>query len=78
MIGSLIVGAIIGGIAGFFMHRERKAGCLVNIVVGLLGSALGQGLCGTWGPSLSGMALIPSILGAVILLAFANFISSKR
>lgn len=78
MIGSLIVGAIIGGIAGFFMHRERKAGCLVNIVVGLLGSALGQGLFGTWGPSLSGMALIPSILSAVILLAFANFISSKR
>ena len=62
MIGSLIVGAIIGGIAGFFMHRERKAGCLVNIVVGLLGSALGQGLFGTWGPSLSGMALILSLI----------------
>ncbi|MGI1769594.1 GlsB/YeaQ/YmgE family stress response membrane protein, partial [Streptococcus uberis] len=36
-----------------------------------------QALLGTWGPSLAGMALIPSIIGAVIVVIVTSFILSK-
>ncbi|MTB36573.1 GlsB/YeaQ/YmgE family stress response membrane protein, partial [Streptococcus uberis] len=38
---------------------------------------IGQALLGTWGPSLAGMALIPSIIGAVIVVIVTSFILSK-
>ncbi|WP_359976012.1 GlsB/YeaQ/YmgE family stress response membrane protein, partial [Kitasatospora sp. NPDC048722] len=40
-------------------------------------SGPGQALLGTWGPSLAGMALIPSIVGAVIVVAVVSFFLSK-
>jgi uncharacterized membrane protein YeaQ/YmgE (transglycosylase-associated protein family) len=48
-------------------------GWIANIVAGLVGSALGQALLGSWGPSLAGMALVPSIIGAVILVLIVSF-----
>ncbi|MGT2660104.1 GlsB/YeaQ/YmgE family stress response membrane protein, partial [Streptococcus urinalis] len=38
---------------------------------------LGQALLGTWGPSLAGMALIPSIIGAVIVVLVTFFVLAK-
>lgn len=35
-------------------------GIIANIIAGLLGSSVGQALFGTWGPTLAGMALVPS------------------
>ena len=68
LIWSLIVGAIIGAIAGAITNRGAAMGWIANIVAGLIGAWIGQGLLGTWGPSLAGMALIPSIIGAIILI----------
>ncbi|MBY7147523.1 GlsB/YeaQ/YmgE family stress response membrane protein, partial [Levilactobacillus brevis] len=45
---------------------------------GLIGSWLGQSLLGTWGPSLAGMALVPSILGAIILVLIVSTIFGMR
>ncbi|WP_152993783.1 GlsB/YeaQ/YmgE family stress response membrane protein, partial [Lactococcus lactis] len=44
---------------------------------GLVGSFVGQALLGTWGPSLAGMALIPSIVGAVLVVAVVSFFLSR-
>lgn len=74
LIWTLIVGAIIGVIAGALTSKDMPAGWIGNIVAGLVGSWLGQSLFGTWGPSLAGMALIPSIIGAVILVAIVSWI----
>ncbi|ABJ67963.1 GlsB/YeaQ/YmgE family stress response membrane protein [Pediococcus pentosaceus] len=74
LIWTLIVGAIIGVIAGALTSKDMPAGWIGNIVAGLVGSWLGQSLLGTWGPSLAGMALIPSIIGAVILVAIVSWI----
>lgn len=74
LIWTLIVGAIIGVIAGALTSKDMPAGWIGNIVAGLVGSWLGQSLLGTWGPSLAGMALIPSITGAVILVAIVSWI----
>ena len=70
---SLIVGAIIGVIAGAITSKGKSMGWISNIAAGLVGSALGQALLGSWGPKLAGMALIPSIIGAVILVAIVSF-----
>ena len=72
-IWSLIVGAIIGVIAGALTGKGGSMGWIANILAGLVGAAIGQALLGSWGPSLAGMALIPSIIGAVILVAVVSF-----
>ncbi len=74
---TLIVGAIIGVIAGAITNRGGSMGWIANIVAGLVGSAIGQGLLGSWGPSLAGMALVPSIIGAVIVVAVVSFFLSR-
>ena len=73
MIWSLIVGAIIGVIAGAITNKGKSMGWIANILAGLVGSFVGQALLGSWGPSLAGMALIPSIVGAVIVVAVGSF-----
>lgn len=73
MIWSLIVGAIIGVIAGAITNKGKSMGWIANILAGLVGSFVGQALLGSWGPSLAGMALIPSIVGAVIVVAVVSF-----
>ncbi|MGR8838485.1 GlsB/YeaQ/YmgE family stress response membrane protein [Leuconostoc falkenbergense] len=72
MIWSLIVGAIIGAIAGALTNRGESMGWISNIIAGLVGSAIGQALLGHWGPDLAGMAVIPSIIGAVILVLLVS------
>ena len=78
MIWSLIVGGFIGFIAGAITKKGGAMGIIANIVAGLIGSSVGQSLFGTWGPSLAGMALIRSIIGAVIVVAVVSFFFGKR
>lgn len=75
----LIVGAIIGGVAGALVNRGDSKGCLFNVIAGLVGSALGQKLFGDdWGGHLAGMALVPSILGAIIIVAIVSIFMKKQ
>ena len=53
-------------------------GWIANIFAGLIGSAIGQGILGSWGPSLAGMAIIPSIIGAIILVLIVSAIFGVR
>ena len=77
-IWSLIVGAIIGAIAGAITKKGDSMGWIANIIAGLVGSMIGQSILGHWGPSLAGIALIPSIIGAVILVAVVSFFVGKK
>ncbi|EJP23071.1 transglycosylase associated protein [Peptostreptococcaceae bacterium AS15] len=78
MIWSLIVGGFIGFIAGGITKKGGAMGIIANIIAGLLGSSVGQSLFGTWGPSMAGMALVPSVLGAVIVIAVVSFFFGKK
>ena len=78
MIWSIIVGGFIGFIAGVITKKGGAMGIIANIIAGLLGSSVGQALFGTWGPTLAGMALVPSILGAVIVIAVVSFFFGKK
>lgn len=75
---SLIVGGLIGALAGGITSREVPAGMIGNIIAGLVGAWLGQSLLGTWGPSLAGMAIVPSIIGAVVLVLIVSAIFGLR
>ena len=70
MIWSLLVGAFIGWIGSLLTNKNRLAG--------LIGSAVGQSLFGHWGPRLAGMAVIPSVLGSVIVIAVVSFFFGKK
>ena len=76
MLTSIIAGAIIGMIAGALTSSDDGRGCLGNIIFGLAGSWTGQLPFGGWGPQFAGMALVPSVFGAVLLVAI--FSSSRR
>jgi len=78
MIWSLIVGAIIGAVAGAITNRGEPMGWISYIIAGLVGSAIGQGILGHWGTSFAGMAIIPSIIGAVILVLIVSAIFGIR
>ena len=70
----LIVGGVIGLIAGALTGRGQSMGWIANILAGLIGSSIGQALLGSWGPQVAGMAIVPSILGAIILVLIVSFV----
>ena len=77
-IWTLFVGAVIGAIASGLVDKRNKKGCIFNIIAGLLGSSLGHKLFGAdWGGHLAGMALVPSVLGAVIVVAIASLFTRR-
>ena len=78
MLWAIIVGGFIGLIAGGITKKGGSMGIIANIFAGLVGSSVGQSLFGAWGTSLAGMALIPSILGAVIVVAVVSFFLGKK
>ena len=79
----LIVGALIGAVAGHLMRES--GGIIMNAVVGIAGSALGGWLLSPYfgGGTInqgdfSVTSLVVSLLGAVILLAIVNLFRRRR
>ena len=61
------------------MTKKRGSmGIVANVLAGLVGSSVGQHFLGSWGPSLAGMALIPSVLGAVVVVAVVSALLGKK
>ncbi|HEK9434532.1 TPA: GlsB/YeaQ/YmgE family stress response membrane protein, partial [Streptococcus equi subsp. zooepidemicus] len=57
--------------------KGGSMGWIANIAAGLIGSYVGQALFGSWGLTLAGMALFPSIIGAVIVVIITSFVLNK-
>lgn len=68
----LIIGAIIGAIAGAI--TKTPLGWILNIIAGLIGSYVGEMVLGSWGPHVADMAIIPSIIGAVVVVIVASLV----
>ena len=75
---TLIIGALIGVIAGAITKKGGSMGWIANIVAGLVGSAIGQKLLGKKEKKIAGMALVPSIIGAVIVVAVVSFFIGRK
>ncbi|WP_291454562.1 GlsB/YeaQ/YmgE family stress response membrane protein [Abiotrophia sp. HMSC24B09] len=78
MIWSIIVGGLIGLVAGSLTKKRSSMGIVANVLAGLVGSSVGQHFLGSWGPSLAGMALIPSVLGAAVVVAVVSALLGKK
>jgi uncharacterized membrane protein YeaQ/YmgE (transglycosylase-associated protein family) len=81
---ALVVGGVAGWLASLVMNRDASMGIFWNIVVGCVGSIIGNmvagPLLGMTGSvqefSLTG--LVVAVIGAVILLAIVNLIQRGR
>lgn len=73
----LIIGTIVGAIASMIVGDSGAGGCLKNSIAGLVGSFVGERLFGDWGFHLAGIAIIPAILGAVIVIIILQFIMNR-
>lgn len=72
----IIIGLIAGWIAGK-ISRGRGFGCLVNIILGLVGAVIGGWIFTRLGISALGVlgSLAAAVVGAVILVAIARLFS---
>lgn len=81
---ALIVGGIAGWLASVLMKRDASMGVFLNIVVGCVGSVIGNALAGPLlGVSgsvqeFSLTGLLVAVLGASVLLGIVNLIRRGR
>lgn len=70
IIGTIVVGLIVGALARFVLPGEQKMGWILTILLGIGGSML-AGFVGQamgWYAAGQGAGWIASVLGAVVLL----------
>lgn len=70
----LIVGGLIGWLAGVILGKDIPGGIIGNIIAGLIGSAIGGSLLSDFGPVWGGIAIIPALIGSIILILVVSFI----
>ena len=74
LIGMIIVGGIIGWIAGLIMGKDIPGGILGNIIAGIVGSWVGTAILGHWGPQLGKIPIFPALLGSIILIFLISLV----
>ncbi|EEL87450.1 GlsB/YeaQ/YmgE family stress response membrane protein [Bacillus cereus] len=74
MIWYLIVGGILGWFASLITGKDVPGGVIGNIIAGIIGSWLGSLLLGKFGPVIGGFAIIPALIGAIILIFIVSFL----
>jgi uncharacterized membrane protein YeaQ/YmgE (transglycosylase-associated protein family) len=81
---ALIVGGVAGWLASKVMNRDASMGIFWNIVVGILGSVIGNLIAGpllginTSVQEFSITGLVVAIVGAVVLLGIVNLVQRGR
>ena len=80
LIGTLIIGLIVGAVAKFFMPGKDPSGCLITILIGIAGSFI-AGYLGRmlgWYQEGQSAGFIMSVLGAVLLLFLYRLFTGKK
>lgn len=77
----LIAGGLIGWVASLLMRTDGEQGVVLNVLVGIVGAAIGGwlispmvGVATINDGMLSMGSLVVSLLGAIVLLAIVNLI----
>ncbi|MEH7413777.1 GlsB/YeaQ/YmgE family stress response membrane protein [Neobacillus drentensis] len=73
-IWSLIIGGIIGWLAGLILGRDIPGGIIGNIIAGFIGAWLGSLILGGWGPVIGGFYILPALIGAIVLVFVLSLI----
>ncbi len=76
LLGWIVIGILAGWLTGRLMRGEGY-GILVDLALGLIGAVIGGWIFGQLGIAANGFlgSLTTAIVGAVILVAIARFIS---
>lgn len=71
IIGSIVIGLIVGGLARLVMPGKQNIGMIMTIVLGALGSFLGAWICYKLGyqNANGGFQVIPFLVGIIIAIA---------
>ncbi|TDL98971.1 GlsB/YeaQ/YmgE family stress response membrane protein [Macrococcus brunensis] len=70
----LIMGGLIGWVAGMIMGTDIPGGKIGNIIAGLLGASIGGSLLGHWGPEIWGVYILPALVGTILLIAIVSIV----
>ncbi|WP_209349149.1 GlsB/YeaQ/YmgE family stress response membrane protein [Pontixanthobacter sp. CEM42] len=80
---ALIVGGVAGWLASMVMNRDASMGIFWNIVVGCVGSVIGNVIANQFGIvgsvkefSLTGLGV--AVVGAIVLLGIVNLVQRGR
>jgi uncharacterized membrane protein YeaQ/YmgE (transglycosylase-associated protein family) len=77
-----IAAIIIGGVAGWLAEQFMKSemGLLMNIVLGIIGAAVGSAILSFFGINLGGWIgyLIAGFIGAVLLIGIVRMVRGTR
>jgi uncharacterized membrane protein YeaQ/YmgE (transglycosylase-associated protein family) len=79
IIGTIIVGAIVGALARWLMPGEQKMGWILTILLGI-GGSMAAGFVGQaigWYHAGQGAGWIASVLGAIVLLWVVGKVRAK-
>jgi len=78
LVFTLLVAFFCGWVADKVLPGSVPYGWIGAIVFGLLGSWVGGILLGDAGPDIGGIAVIPAIVGAVVLALLADLVFKTR
>lgn len=77
----IVFGALAGWIASLIMGTNRQQGCLIDIIVGIVGAFLGGFVFSLFGgQGVTGFniwSLIVAVIGAIILLAIVKAVRKR-
>ena len=78
----ILLGLLAGGLAKFIMPGKDPGGCLVTMLIGIVGALIGGFIGSTLlGRTVTGLDLVSlglAVLGSVILLAVYRLIIGRR
>ena len=80
IIGTIIVGLIVGFVAKLLMPGKDPGGFIITILLGIVGSVVGRWLgqaLGFYGPD-EAAGWLMSILGAILLLAIYRMATKRK
>lgn len=70
----LIIGGLLGWLAGVILGKDVPGGVIGNIIAGIVGSWIGSMLLGSWGWKVSDFYVFPALIGAIILILIVSFV----
>ena len=70
----LIIGGIIGWLAGMILGKDIPGGIIGNIIAGIIGAWVGGKVLGAWGPQISDFYIFPALIGAIILVFIVSLV----
>jgi len=70
----LIIGGILGWLAGVILGKDVPGGIIGNIIAGIIGSWIGSMVLGNWGWRVSDFYVFPALIGAIVLIFIVSLI----